>query len=244
MEEKYPDDEDFFTNKYILSLGEEGIASEKNIFKIIRKSIKKINRSNLSLADLGCGEGRMVFEFEDLFSQIYAIEKDNKRLFYFSHQMCKKLAKKVSLINLPIDQIIFKNKVDVIFLSHIIQHIRVSEVVKIIDMCYDALNPDGMLFIMTSYTRKPIDIYTKIVRTNDDSQSIEISRSEYENIVLENKTLPVHYFSFQNLINIVAQFHFRTMNLKKYHTNIDTYSLSTKGYINNENEDILISCKK
>jgi len=159
----YPDIDDKITKAFIKenepfpSYWEK---SEENVLKLIKEKTRKhLSRSKDSwLLDAGCGTGRLLPEFQRYFSNILAIDPDPLQI-----DKAKKIAKNKGFI----EKVVFKvtsaeqldwkeESVDVILSSHIIQHVNTETIPRILCKFHKVLKSDGLLFIMTTHSRKSL----------------------------------------------------------------------------------------
>ena len=130
----YPDPNDSLTisliNKHEPSPG-YWAKSERFVLNHVKNLFEKqfLNK-NATLLDAGCGDGRLLFEFEKYFKKIIAIEPDQKRLEKAKNAFN---SDKADFINTGIETFSYKSKFDAIVCSHVIQHVETDHVSMIRD---------------------------------------------------------------------------------------------------------------
>jgi len=195
--------------------------SERKILDLIKEKIEKHSISAGSwLLDAGCGTGRLLPEFQKYFSNILAIDPD-------SSQIDK--AKKVALDHGFADKVVFKatsaeqleweqESVDVILCSHVIQHVHTKTVPKILHKFHKVLRPDGLLFLMTTHSRRSYGYYAKSLLKDSKIMEKKIRKEEFNSIIKNDRNiLPIHFFSINNLVNILRNSGFILIYFRTYH---------------------------
>jgi 2-polyprenyl-3-methyl-5-hydroxy-6-metoxy-1,4-benzoquinol methylase len=196
--------------------------SEKQVIEIIKETIRKRNFSskNSWLLDAGCGTGRLLPEFQEYFSNILAIDPDSSQI-----EKAKKIvrdgrfANKVMFKVISIEQMEReKGSIDVVLCSHVIQHVHTETIPKILQKFHYLLKPDGLLFLMTTHSRRSHGYY--VTSFLKDSKLVEekIRRKEFNSLIKnERNILPIHFFSIRNLYNILKKSGFVLINFRTYH---------------------------
>jgi len=204
--------------------------SEKRILNLMKKRIKKhIKKRDTWFLDAGCGEGRILYEFERYFDHIVLIDPDDKRL-KLAEQLVKKLglSKKVNCKTLPIELIEPKQEFNVILCNHVLQHVRTNHVKKILKKFYEILNKDGLLFITTCNSTRERDYFVKHFIKNSKSIEKIITKEEFNSLIYNEKKLPIHFFTKDNIIYLLESLNFKVLDFKKFHTNRDMFIVVTK----------------
>lgn len=218
----YPDNDDFVTSQYIqkneLYPGYWN-TSEERIRKMIRNNIKNrlSQRTDLSLLDAGCGEGRLLTEFQELFHNITAIDPDEKRL-----QKARDIAHlsnfsdKVDFLNLLITDIDETKKYDVILCSHVVQHVHTDSLDSIFSKFQKLLKQNGLLFILTCHSVKESDYFTKSF-VDQEPKEQAIGQDEFNRLVNAEGTLPAHFFTQDSISSLLLNSGFRPFEFQVFH---------------------------
>lgn len=194
--------------------GEQIVLDE--LMKIIRNYTKK---SDSLLVDFGCGEGRLLPEFEKFFEKIIAIEPDKTRLENaIKSTKESNIFDKTTFINESVENVKIPEPADVILISHIIQHVKPEVVSKIIDKAYMSLKNGGILYLATNNLAGNRDKFTKSYRAKDKLLESRINREEFISLVNNNSgILPIHWFSQKNLIKKLIDDGFEIIYSQTFH---------------------------
>ena len=109
--------------------------SEQNILCTMKDCIEKyIKNKDSWFLDAGCGNGRILKEFEDHYSHILAIDPDANRLKSAEDNVKnQKISEKVIFRPVSIENLDTEKKFDVIICSHILQHVHTNSIPAILD---------------------------------------------------------------------------------------------------------------
>lgn len=198
----YPDHQDYLTSKMIESIElYPGYwkDSENRILDIAKNHIQKHHKT---LLDIGCGEGRLLWEFEPCFENIIAIDPDTKRLQVAQENAKKKnLSHKIAFQNTTVDYI--DTRVDAILCSHVLQHISTDYLPVLFSKIKDILHQNGLLIITTCHSTMGEDYYTKQY-WQDGLREEHITEDQFNSLTRNSKNiLPHHHFTFNTLNNLV-----------------------------------------
>jgi 2-polyprenyl-3-methyl-5-hydroxy-6-metoxy-1,4-benzoquinol methylase len=233
----YPDVNDEITKAYIREnepFSNYWERSEEKVLSLIKEKIEKhLPRSRDSwLLDAGCGTGRLLPEFQKYFSNILAIDPDPLQI---------EKARETARINGFADKVVFKmtsaelldwkeESVDVILSSHVIQHVHTKTVPKILSKFQTVLKSDGLLFIMTTHSRRDRGYYVKAILKGSKTVEQKISKEEFNSLVIDDQNiLPIHFFSLQTLQNILENSGFILIQHRSYHVLSKTKFFGDKG---------------
>ena len=195
--------------------------SEKTILKEIEERIKNHPMSSCSwLLDAGCGTGRLLPEFQKYFSQILAIDPDCTQIekakqTVRNHGFEDKVTFKVA----SAEQLEWeKESIDVILLSHIIQHVSTDTIQKILSRFHEILKQNGLLFLMTTHSRKNNDYYVKEMLVKSRVVERRVNEQEFNSLINNTQNiLPVHFFSKKNITTVLAKNGFKVLDFRTYH---------------------------
>lgn len=236
----YPDVNDSLTVQMIGEIEEEtGINwgnDENNVLDNLKQAIQKnVNKNGSLLIDFGCGEGRLLAEFEKYFEKIIAVEPDKLRLekavkFANKSNICDKTL----FINELIENAIIPEPADTVILSHIIQHIHPNTVNPIFKKINKNLKDGGLFYLATNNMNGHRDKYSKSHRVNNKLYDTRINRKEFISLINNNMgILPVHWFSQKKLVKMLTDNGFKIL-----------YSSTFHGSKNHPDRDLAIIARK
>jgi 2-polyprenyl-3-methyl-5-hydroxy-6-metoxy-1,4-benzoquinol methylase len=215
--------------------------SEKRILGIVKEIIEKheLNPKNSWLLDAGCGTGRLLPEFQRYFSSILAIDPD-----YSQIEKAKKVARergfadKVLFNITSVDQLNWeKESFDVILCSHVIQHVHTKTIPKILHGFHELLKPDGLMFLMTTHSRRSYGYYIKSFLKDSKLVEQRIRKTKFNSLIKnECNILPIHFFSTKNLANLLKKAGFVLHSFRTYHV-----IRKSKIFSQEEDRDILVN---
>ena len=139
-----------------VSLEKNWNALEKNIIdKIVLPYISDKKHRDLMI-DIGAGEGRYTKEYGKFFKKIISTEPDRKR----SKKITNKSNLPIKVINKKIEDInLGKNKADVVFCIHVLQHVSDKTYEIMLDKATEALKKNGLLILGFTFRTKYFDEY-------------------------------------------------------------------------------------
>lgn len=199
----YPDSDDkitLLTIKSLLTPNEHyWDESEKHIITEIQRMIAPRSQAML---DAGCGTGRLLPDFANLFSEVVGIDADPIQLTKAVEllQGYKHLQDRISLVCSNILDYYPNRKFDFILVSHILQHVSTSDIDKILYSISSLLSENGFAAILTNHSCEPQDYFELEQIVHDNVVSSRTDENTH-NTLVNNKSqiLPIHYFTEQNL---------------------------------------------
>ncbi len=202
--------------------------SERYVLNIFKKYIQnKIQKENSYFLDAGCGDGRLLSEFEGFFDNIVAIDPDIKRL-QMAEETLKKQGSfsKISFKPIAIGQIDDNQKFDVILCGHVIQHVSADNAQLILKKLKSLLKKNGLLAIMTSHSGSIQDKYQKSYFINSEIVEEIISKDEFNSLIYNNnRVLPIHFFSSRNIAQTLKNLNLKILEIKSFHILSNLYGL-------------------
>lgn len=221
----YPDIDDKITASFIKEREPfEGYweRSEKKVLNLVEKFIQENVRQVLDswFFDAGCGTGRLLPKFERHFHHILAIDPDPTQI-----QKAEMLVKKSGFI----DKVVFqatsiekldwkKESIDVILCSHILQHVHTDSVPSILRKFAKLARRKGLLFIMTTHSRKNYDYYVKAYLENSNVVEERIEKEEFNSLMFNKRNiLPLRFFSWNGIIEALEESGFVLLDSRSFH---------------------------
>lgn len=222
-EYQYPDENDGLTLKFLAEFEKTQQywdQSENTIIDLIKKQISAMSNKGepKSFLDAGCGNGRLIPRFEDQFDKIVAIEPDAQRLEH-ANDLVKFLGieRKTSFCLTLAEDYKSQSKFDFILNSHVIQHIHTGLVKPLLKNLTDRLKEDGIFAITTCHSSRKQDHYLKNYVKFGKPVREEIDEEIHNQLVNSKGALPIHFFSSDTLINMLADLDLETFIFKVFH---------------------------
>ena len=231
----YPDHNDKVTTKMIdekESLKGSGYwkRSEQNIINKMKDQIEKNTKKEaLSFLDAGCGNGRLLPEFEKYFKNILLIDPDKNRIQSAKELVDKlNLSDKVTCKTLSIESINLSQKFDVILCNHVLQHVHTKKIRSILEKLYEILNENGLLLLTTCNSKKNKGYFVKQYVKNSKLTEEIINEDEFNILTDKKEELPIHFFDKGNLINLLKDLNYKLNFFEKFHDGRDIFFSLTK----------------
>ncbi len=120
--------------------------------QVVIETIKKIEFE--TLADIGCGEGRIIYELKKnkLAGKFYGYDISDRAI-----KFAQAFSPNTTFSTHDITQSPLKQPTDVIVSCEVIEHIEPSKVKNYIENIYHSLNPRGKIIITTPTTNVPVN---------------------------------------------------------------------------------------
>lgn len=138
-----------FTQTYNWTWGKNYIAAIEFILENIEKDKNKIK----SIADVGCGDGRLVKELSDNYSdiRIMGIDYSNRAI-----DLAKAMNPESNFISINIINNILEDKFDAITLVEVFEHIPLDLCNDFVDGLSNQLNDNGVIYLTVPHKNKPL----------------------------------------------------------------------------------------
>jgi 2-polyprenyl-3-methyl-5-hydroxy-6-metoxy-1,4-benzoquinol methylase len=203
---------------------------EERIMHLMKSQIKEyVKKENPWFLDAGCGDGRLLPEFEKYFNNILFIDPDKNRILAAKKFVSRlNLTDKVTCKTLSIESIDSEQKFDVILCNHVLQHVNTGNILKILEKMYEVLNENGLLFITTCNSTKNKDYFIKQYIKNSKIIEEKITEEEFNTLVYNKKKLPIHFFDKEKLITLLKNLNFKVIYFEKFHNDRDMFISLTK----------------
>ena len=237
----YPDAEDKITTSIIHeteSFKGQWAISEEEILNTIKQYLKETPR--IWLLDAGCGTGRLLPEFQNVFEKILAVDPDvsqigKAKILVKNQGFSKKVTFKVT----PIEMLEWdKESLDAILCSHVLQHVGTDSVQVILQKFNELSKANALLFIITTHSQKK-DYFARDFIRGQKACEENISRDEFNSLVVNKKSmLPVHFFSIDTLQMELQKAGYTLLESKLFHLLDNSESGGSSA------RDMLLVCQK
>jgi len=155
------------------------------------KKLRKFLTENTKILDVGCSTGGLYFSIKDIIKKenYYGIDYNK-----YAVEMAENKGLNVKQCDIRKEEIPFKEKFDIVWMNHVIEHFTVEEQIKVINKLRNILKPNGLIFIFapTPYHWYFWDDFTH-VRPCTHGQLSDLLRNNGF-IILESKYSRIRYF--------------------------------------------------
>ena len=196
-------------------------ASERRILDMLGTRLCSI--APVSFLDIGCGEGRLVGEFQEFSDAVTALEPDRVRFESSRESFARHgWTGKVDLRRCVFEDFIAEHGYDFVLCSHILQHISAGSVVPFIEKMAEVTNRGGIAAVMTCHSVRDTE-YFAVARHVSDSEVEErdVSREEFESHLTSDGVLPIHFFSTGFLLETCMNAGFDVELVQVFHVAAD-----------------------
>lgn len=257
---QYPDKNDHLTQKFLVEFEKSGIywdQSEHTIIELIKKHISCINTIGVKrFLDAGCGNGRLIPQFEKYFDEIVALEPDQQRITNASELIKSAgIDYKTSFHQTLAEKFTSDIEFDFILCSHVIQHIHTHSVKILLTNLKDHLHEKGILAITTCHSEQSHDYYTKNYVLKGKPVMEITDEENYNQLVTGKGLLPIHFFKSTAFIKNLREIGLETIDFRVFHVDkeerdqmhvndIDSFVNETKKRQNKYGRDMCLIAKK
>jgi 2-polyprenyl-3-methyl-5-hydroxy-6-metoxy-1,4-benzoquinol methylase len=194
--------------------------SERHVLNLMKRYVEeRIENKDAWFIDAGCGDGKLLQEFEKYFGRIVAIDPDVNRLKLAEDIVEKQgFSEKVYFKAVSIEYLDVKEQSDVILCSHILQHVPTDSIPLILEKFSHILKRTGLLFITTCHSTKGYDYFAEDFLKNSEFIEEIITKNEFNSLAFNaNGGLPIHFFSRKNITHLLESFGFKIIDFKTFH---------------------------
>ena len=210
---RYPDENDQLTVQLIEREEPYEGYWERSENEALSHAEKFIDRTEARILDVGCGEGRLFDRFEKYADEIIGIEPDKDR----RKSAVKKAKRKeadIDISGLNFLEADFGEVFDIVLCSHVLQHVKTSDLSEFADRLRDNLVEGGLLILTTSHSTGRSDVFVKSYSEDAVLKEERVSEQEFNGLVTNDENvLPVHLFTIKNLEKLLEGFDFRTVRV-------------------------------
>lgn len=229
----YPDTDDLAVQHYVMTKEWHDCKLE-SIY--LNKVITLLNRNdNNTLLDAGCGKGRLLPIFAPIFKKIVAIDPDSSRLSAAEESwqnMAIQHDCEIEFHKTLIQDFYSRLLFDCILCSHVLNHIKTSEINRVMLKFNSLLKKNGKLILLATNCKGEEDTYSLL--NNKTGEEIIVSLSEFDQCIDSNDQhfLPTYLFTEKTLKTLLCNNGFEIIFSGKYHgypkTRGDNFIFATK----------------
>jgi SAM-dependent methyltransferase len=207
---RYPDPGEQLT----IAMIEDGVLSpaeweqqESDILSLFRDALRPLTRRRL--LDYGSGDGRLTFQYTDLFDRVTSIEPDPERAARQSRTVDAspdrdkiEVLRSYGGIDAP------RGQFDAAICSHVIQHVSAGTVDGILRDLSEALRAGGLLLLFTTLGGwRTQRFVADSFNAAGGRVEVDLSQDEFEAACRQNQLgrLPIHFFAYHSLIETLAR---------------------------------------
>lgn len=223
MKYNYPDPNDSITyakiSQYQTKLQDYWKLSEDKILERVLERLKPSVSPNSSMLDVGCGEGRLLRVFNQLFKDITAFDPDQQRL---DNVDLSSLEGEIKISVDTLDTFASNAQFDFIVCSHIIQHIHTGEVEPFVARLSALVNDEGYVYLTTNHSTESQDYYVKsFIEKGGENVELRVERGEFNDLVSEVGVLPIHFFDDASLRDVFRKYGLEVVEMRVFHENAE-----------------------
>jgi SAM-dependent methyltransferase len=172
------------------------------------------------LLDAGCGDGRLLGQFQHLFSRIVAVDPDPSRLKQAEQNAYREgYFEKVDFVSRKLEEFTSPYQFDVILCSHVLQHVNTASIPQILKNLSVSAKTGGLVFVLTCHSATGRDYYVRDYLAGLEFTEEEISRSGFDSIIdNDQKLLPVHFFSTDELSSLMMAEDLQVIGVRVFHS--------------------------
>ncbi len=218
----YPDFKDVLILKFLEKFEKDDPYWEESERAILDRIFDYIGRKEgfryERCLDAGCGRGRLLWVFRKLFRVITAIEPDGDR-FAEAVEMAEAfgMSEKTTMQQVSAEEFASDDRFDLIFCSHVIQHIHTDHVLPLMKNLAHHLSDNGVIALTTCHSTGDVDQYGNNYLQNGTPVRETVSREEFNNLVNSSGVLPVHYFHAEQMMSDFADIGLKTVDFRVFH---------------------------
>ena len=225
----YADSNDQITSNYIRDNFTEEYWNKSEV-NALNHIFDYVDEDKCSMLDLGCGMGRLFSHFTNHVSSITGVEPDYSR--YTEALEEAKSYNNVTVLNGTIENVL-SNQYDLVFISHVLQHIPREKVHDIISSVQKVLKPNGILALTTTYTEDEDNVFG-IYREDNQSTVMDLEERNLESGESNEYGFYVRNYSFQTIQKLLENAGFIIEKVFGFHySNTDS---TKQDDINNQNQ--------
>lgn len=209
----YPDKGDHLTSQTIDR--EEPFEGywERSENEVLSHAENFINQIEARLLDVGCGDGRLFNRFKDYADQIVGLEPDEDRRSS-AIKKAEEIDTDIDVRGLDFLEADFEKAFDIVLCSHVLQHVKTSDLDDFAVRLRDNLVDGGLLILTTSHSTRRSDVFMKSYSENGSVKEDEVSEQEFNSLITnDKKILPVHLFTVASLKGLLNGFEFKSVHV-------------------------------
>lgn len=207
-EYEYPDTDDRLTVRMIEEKEPYEGYWERSEEEVFSHAENFLTGEEISMLDIGCGDGRLFERFKTQVDEIKGLEPDPGRI---EKAKDRDTDMDVDLVSEGFLEADLQSEFDLIVCSHVLQHVETRNLERFAEKLYSKLEEEGILVITTSHSTLRDDIFLKSYLEDDVLIEERISEREFNSLITNDENiLPVHLFTLDSLRSLLDRFDFKS----------------------------------